>query len=110
MANLVKIKDVKFYTGLSETASDQFAAKKLLDDAGVKYDLMAYNDASQHSNVFSALSTWVWGPEKQNKQITQFPILHWTECFDDFETHVHVAHGLDEIKACTLLTNKDLIK
>jgi len=115
MANLVKIKEVYLYTsnklGDGVTA-DCEAAKALLTNAGIKFNELWYNDPNIDENapVLTSLSTWHWGPngEKGQRQMTSFPILHWTECMDDWSSHREHAHGLSEIKAATLLQNASL--
>jgi hypothetical protein len=112
MANLVKIKEVYLYIGLTAKTSDCDAAKKLLDDANVKYNLLTYNDPAQHHYVFESLSTWNWGnPNNLTKRtFTDFPILHWKEYYDDYEQQVECADGLTEIENCSLLKNASLVE
>jgi hypothetical protein len=112
MANIVKINKVNLYIGFTETAADSYAAMKLLDDAGIKFNKLVYNDDAAHAGVFAALTSWSFGKEGSNyrKEFKQFPILHWTEYHDDWDQVLHVADGLEEIKACTLFANKALIE
>jgi hypothetical protein len=113
MANLVKIKDVHLSTSQkTASAADCTAAVKLLDDAGVRYSHLWYEDSSQHPEVLGALSTWWWGREmgeKTQRKFEDFPILHWTECFDNWEHHQMHAAGLTEIQNCDLLKHVNLI-
>ncbi len=106
MTTLVKIKEVHLYVGFTETVADCYAAKKLLDDKGIKYTLLAYHDDTQHKGVFESLNTWNWGKvsELHKREFKNFPILHWKEYYDDYEQVVQCADGLEEIK------NSDLIK
>jgi len=108
MANLVKIKDVHLYVGLTENGHECYQAKKLLDAAGVKFNILNYTEEERHPEVFKSLSTWSWGHEQQKREISQFPLVHWLECYDDFNQVIHVAHGIDEIKNCSLLQNASL--
>jgi hypothetical protein len=108
MANLVKIKDVHLYVGLVENGHECYQAKKLLDAAGVKFNILAYNDETQIPSVFVSLNTWGWGPDHKQRELDQFPLIHWTECYDDFSQLVFVAHGLIEIKESALLQHGNL--
>jgi hypothetical protein len=111
MAQLLKIKEVYLYTSQKKaSAADCLEAKKLLDDAGVDYKHLWYEDETQHPQVFSALSTWFWGPTRTQRAFDDFPIVHWTECFDDFEQHIHHSAGLAELQASNLLKNAALAR
>lgn len=105
---LVKIKDVHLYVGLVANGHECDEAKNVLDAAGVKYTLLSYADESQHPSVFQALNTWNWGSERKPRVLSQFPLIHWTSCYDDFEQYQFVAHGLDEIKTSELINNANL--
>lgn len=112
MANLVKIKEVVLYIGLTANASDCFSAKKLLDDANIKYTLLSYNNSDEFHYIFDSLSTWHYGPRNNtyHKTFTDFPILHWKECYDDYEFQIESADGLVEIKNSNLLKNAKLVE
>jgi hypothetical protein len=112
MAKIVKIKEVYLYIGLTDSIADSYAAKKLLDEKGIKYGLLSYNDPSQHKSVFDSLNTWTWGDIKLNAQreFKDFPILHWKAFYDDYEQQVHNAVGLEEIKKSDLLKYAKLIE
>lgn len=77
---LVRLSDIRFYTGLTETAQQQWEMKKWLDDNNISYISMNYSDDSQHQQVFKSLNGW-W-PEAN---IINFPILTYTEIHDDLE-------------------------
>lgn len=110
--NLVKIKEVSLYVGYTEHAPECYKALKLLKDSGIKYTLLNYSDQEhQHKANFENLSTWNFGPKDSpyQKQFTSYPILIWEECFDDWSTHLHAAHGLKEISESMIFKNKHLI-
>lgn len=108
MANLVRIKEVYLYVGFTDTAAFCYEVKKLLDDNGIKYILLAYTDDSAHAGVFGALNSWAWGREARNEVFTNFPIVTWKECFDDFESSVECATTKEQVES-KLLSNKNLI-
>lgn len=117
MANLVKIKDVRLSTTTRVDANTTNAcvyAREFLTLNGIKFSEVWYNDekVDERTPVLKALSTWSWGPNgsKGKREFTAFPILHWTECYDDWSTHVEHAAGPAEIKDCTLIANKGLIE
>lgn len=107
---LVKIKNVYLYVGLTENGAECFNAKKLLADNNIPYTLLAYNHDAQHASVFAALNTWSWGPNKETKEFTDFPIVHWTECYDDFSTELFCATSVAELNNSTLLANKEIVE
>lgn len=114
MKKLVRIKDVSLSTTTqldSATTAACDSARKFLTESGVKFNELWYNDPNtdERTPVWNALSTWTWkGGRRRNFSV--FPILHWTECYDDWSVEVDHAHGLDEIKAAKFLVkNKVLI-
>lgn len=114
MAKLVKIKDVVLTTttqaGSHATAACD-AARALLTAEGIKFRENWYNDPSvdERTPVLKALSSWTWKGPRQ-RVFTEFPILHWTECSDDWSTEVDHAAGLDEIRVTPLIANKSLVE
>lgn len=107
---LAKIKDVTLYVGLTENGAECFNAKKILADNNISFRLLAYYDTSQHKSVFDALNTWRWGTDNVNKTFTDFPIIHWTECYDDFTVINNCVTTVAELNISTLLKNKSLIE
>jgi hypothetical protein len=106
---LIKIKQVVLYTALTEDAAECFQCKKLLDDNKIKYTLLHYGDESTHQQNFDALSTWSWGGDFRQVKFTKFPIIHWTEYYDDYERYMEVAVGLEELQASNLIKNASLV-
>lgn len=107
---LVKIKDVCLYVGLTANGTECSNATKLLVDNGIEHKLLAYNDINQHSAVFSALNTWSWGPDQEIKTFTDFPIVHWTECYSDFTTQNFCVTSVAELNNSSLIANKELVE
>ena len=98
---LIKIDDVFLYTGLSETATDSYNAKKWIDEQGIKYEFMHYGDEIQHAELFAALSTW-WPDQPA---ITAFPFIVYTEIHDDLSPRNYpkvCIRGLAAIQESTL--------
>lgn len=107
---LAKIKDVTLYVGLTENGAECFNVKKILSDNNIPFKLLGYNDTTQHPSVFNALNTWTWGPDNVKKTFTDFPIVHWTECHDDFVIYNSCAISAAELNLSTLLQNKELVE
>lgn len=107
---LVKIKDVYLYIGLTENGAECFNAKKVLADNNINHKVLSYNDIAQHEGVFNALNTWRWGPDSEQKTFTDFPIIHWTECYDDFTTQLHCVASVAELNLSKVVTQKELVE
>lgn len=110
MANLVHIKDIYiYYTTLEPHAEECREALDLLDKTGIEAGELLYDHEPHHNTVFESLSTWGWGPKRRQKKFdVKFPLLHWTECFDDHSQHVEHVVGVEELKNSTLLQNAPL--
>jgi hypothetical protein len=111
MAEIVKVKEVHLYVGLTANAQQCFLMKKYLEDNGLKYTLLSYNDESHHDAVFSAMSSWRFGRPEESIQhtITDFPYVTWKEYYSDYEQAVRIAFSAFEINN-NLLPLKDLIE
>ncbi len=108
---IVKIKQAHLYIGLTDSAHDCQLAVELLKAANVNYTLLNYNNSEeQHKVNFDSLSTWTFGVDNHKKIFTDYPILTWVECFDDWSSNVRAAHGLTEIKESDLINNKHLVE
>lgn len=95
----------------ANTTAECDAARALLTQAGVKFIELWYNDPNvdERKPALESLSTWTWKGSRQ-RQFTRFPILHWTEHYDDWSTEVDHAAGVAEIQASSLLSNKALVE
>lgn len=110
MTKLVHIKDIYiYYTTLEPHAEECKQALVLLDKAGIDANELLYDHEPHHENVFAALNTWGWGPKRRQRSFDiKFPLVHWTECYDDFSQHHEHAVGIDELKKSTPLNNPSL--
>jgi hypothetical protein len=108
MKQVIKIKDIHLYVGITANAAECYTVKKFLDETGVAYTLLQYID-DQHAGVFSALSTWNWGrlENPEQRQIADFPVVTWKEIHDDYEHAVYCATSLHELKNSRLLVHLD---
>lgn len=104
MANLVKIKQVYLYGAWTQDAQECYDIKKLLDDNNIPYQFLTYNDPVQHGPTFDALSTWTFKGVQRPRADFRFPIVYWTNLYDDYETDMELAIGLAEFNAAGLLT------
>lgn len=110
MATLVKIKEVRLSVGLTENSAECYNLKKLLEDNNISYKLLTYFDDSQVPSVYQAYNTWNWGVEKTTKTFTDFPILVWTECYDDYEKYSCCITSSAEFNTSSLFLNKNLVE
>ena len=106
---LAKIKDVVLYVGLTENGAECFNAKKVLVDNNIPFKLLSYFETAQHPSVFNALNTWRWGANNEAKIFNDFPIVHWTEVYDDFSLVNSCVTSVAELNISTLLKNKELV-
>lgn len=110
---LIRIKDIFLSTTIltdSNAVSECDAARKLLNESGIKFQELWYNDPNvdERTPVLNALSTWTW-KSGRTRSFNAFPILHWTECYDDWSTEIDHAMGLEEIQSSILIQNINLI-
>jgi hypothetical protein len=110
MAEIVKITQVSLMVGITAGAAECYACKKILDDNGIKYQLLHYGDESTHANHFDALSTWPFGPQFEQRTFTDFPIITWKEYYDDYERWLQVAQSSKELAESSLLKNASLVQ
>ena len=111
MATLEKITNVELYVGYVDAQSviDGFEIKNWLESIGIKPNLMHYPENSTNTQLFENLSTWTFGEDFRQFTFTRFPLVIWTEWYDDYGVYRQVAQTLDEIKASSLVAHKDLI-
>jgi len=107
---LVKIQDVVLYVGLTENGAECFQAKKLLADNNIPHRVLSYFDPEQHVHVFNSLNTWRWGENFEQKTFTDFPIIHWKECYDDFSTKLFCVTSVAELNLSNLVLNKEIVE
>ena len=107
---IVGIASIYLYTGLSETASLSYEAKKWLEDNQINFNHLHYADDKQFKSVFDALNTWF--PESATP-ITEFPFIVYDERHHDYSVITRLLYGLEAIKTSniselTLLGNSAL--
>lgn len=103
---LTKIDDICLYTALNEDAQECYELKKWLNDNGVSFQGLHYNDDSQLEEVFTALNTW-W----ENANFTKLPILVYTEIHSDLSPMLYPKKfftTLEEAKASNFLNDYKL--
>lgn len=101
---LKRIADIQLYMGLTAEVGDCYAAKKFLDDNGIKFAPYMYTDESQHQGNFDAISSWklAGAPEVVDK----FPFLIYTEIHDELEPSQYPRKMLYGLEA---LTGSDIV-
>ncbi len=112
MAKLDKITNVELYVGYVDHQSviDGFTIGKYLKDQNITYSLMNYPEADRNASLFENLSTWTFGEDFRQYTFNNFPLVIWTEWYDDYGVYREVTQTLDEMKASNLIKFKDLIK
>lgn len=111
MANLVKINQVHFLMGFEtpEGAADCVVTKRLLDSNQIPYVHLHYGDSSQHAEIFSAHHTWSYGSDFRTEAFNDFPIVFWTEYYDDYERFIEVVKNSTDLANSNLIKHKDKI-
>lgn len=96
---IVGIANIYLYTGLSETGSISYEAKKWLEENQIKFNHLHYADEVQFESVFTALNTWF---SESTTPITEFPFVVYDERHHDYSSTVRLIYGLEAIKTCNL--------
>jgi hypothetical protein len=96
---IVGIASVYLYTGLDESASKSYEAKKWLEENEIQFAHLHYADHMQFESVFTALNTW-W--PHSTIPITEFPFVVYDERHHDYSSIVRLIYGLEAIKASNL--------
>lgn len=106
MAELKKIYDVVLYGTLDEHVLEVYNLKKYLEDQGIEFRVLFYvNDASA---ALAALSTWELGDRgsTSKRDIPHFPVLVWSERYDDEVITVNIAQSIAELQTKPLEQHK----
>lgn len=111
MAKLVRIKNVHLMTGLTAGAADCVLALQLLRSTGIKFNVLSYSDQDEHHRSnFESISGWPLGREGKTKTVTDYPLMTWDECWDDWTVCRQVAHGLAEIRESDVARHPELVR
>lgn len=107
----IQIREVRLYVGLTEDAAECYQAKKFLEKAGIPVELMLYIDETAIKETLDAMSGWKWGEKSdQDLSITRLPVLTWRVLYSEFkEPTNHAVVGLEAIRTCELLSQKQFI-
>lgn len=90
--SIVKIKDICLCTGLVKDNNENRSAYDYLTSSNIDFKHLAYWDPAQHQGVWDSLQTWI-----HDKQINTFPIVHYHQVDDQYNTTGVVLVGLSEI-------------
>ncbi len=110
MSNLIKIDSIRFNIGLSTDASmvEQLACRKILVDEAIPHGVLMYS-MDDYSSVLGPLSSWVFGLEMREVLFTDFPVITWTEYYDDYNVVSECAASSAELATSNLVKFKNLI-
>lgn len=95
----VRIDDVHLYGGLTEDAVDCYRAKKNMEDNGIKFVHLFYQDENQCKEVVETVNQWFATPENPTV-VTKLPFVVYCEIDDDLPISQYprkVLVGYDEI-------------
>jgi hypothetical protein len=103
MANIVQISGVQIGTGLTNNFQECLDCLNFLQQNNIDVGILNYGgDEIIHSMVFAAYSD-------AYRTVTDFPIILWTETYDDGNMIRQMALSLTELQNSTLIAHKDLI-
>lgn len=109
MANLSNISFIQLYTNPTGDMVSTAEARNILKEHGIKFEELSFVEGPYTLALFSALSSWCWGRSAEYIVVNQLPFVIWKEYYDDGMVVDRIALGLDQMRACDLLTNKSLI-
>lgn len=107
---IVKIEEVYLYVSeVVPNAAENIQAVAFMENCGVPFVRMMYNDASQHAEAFAALNSW-WtnNPLNSLPPLDTFPFVTYVEVHDDLPARlspVKYLKGIDAIKTIVDLYN-----
>jgi hypothetical protein len=107
MSNLVKISNVTMYFG-ENNFSEQFQCKNFLDSNNILYSKVMI--MANPSDFFTSMSQNVFGDLFTMYTFSSFPIITWTEYYDDYDRFDNVSQSFSELTTSTLVTNASLIR
>lgn len=103
---ITKIEELYLYTSeVSGNSAENIQATAFMENSGVPFVKLMYNDKSQHDDVFKAINGW-W--ERYLPAIDSFPFITYVEVHDDIPARyspVKYLKGIDDIKTIVDIYN-----
>jgi len=110
MSNLIKIKNVCLYVGMTDNVNDCLAFRDTLKDSNVAYRTSIIFYPVDQEATFNEVSNLVYGPDYVQHEITSFPFVIWTEFYDDYERWFEYSGSLEDLKNSNLIKYKSLVE
>jgi hypothetical protein len=108
MLNLIKIKNVCLYVGITDNTDDCITCKNILKDNNIPHTVqMCFDEKNQE---LSLMQSRVFGPNFTQHEIKDFPFVIWTEFYDDYERFMEIALTLEELSNSNLVKYKNLVE
>lgn len=96
---IIKLEEVYLYSSeIVDNPQENIQAIAFMENSGVPFVKMMYNDPNQHPEALAALNSWWAG---KLPPLTGFPFVTYVEVHDDIPARyspVKYAAGLEEIK------------
>ena len=103
MANIVQITNVQLGFGLTDNFKECVDCINFLQQNNIDVGILNYaGDEITHAMVFAAYSD-------AYQIVTDFPIILWTETYDDGNMIRQMVLSLSDLQTSALIAHKDLI-
>lgn len=103
MANIVQITNVQLGFGLTDNFKECVDCINFLQQNNIDVGILNYaGDEIAHAMVFAAYSD-------AYQIVTDFPIILWTETYDDGNMIRQMVLSLSDLQTSALIAHKDLI-
>ena len=82
---VARIEEIFIYTYPLSDRLETYILYNQLDNLGIPYSKLEYNDVAQHPELFNALNTW-WQPDNNGNvqdPLSNFPFAIYTEVHSD---------------------------
>jgi len=113
MATLIKINNVEMYINFNSIESYNCYAllkqKNLVQTGNVKLTQITDNDMLRKQCEFIS-SQLLFGPDFTEVAFTDFPIVIWTESYDDYERFAMYSNNSSDLANSNLILHSDLVK
>ena len=107
MSNLIKIKNVCLYVGITDNTDECITCHNILKDNNIPHAIqMCFDEKNQELNF---IQYRVFGPDFTQHEIKDFPFVIWTEFYDDYERFMEIALTVEQFKQSNVLKFKSLV-
>ena len=104
MSNLVKISGVVLYASASGDQAETTACEELLRLFKIDYSVKnCWTSPTLQRAHLESLTNSVWGPDFEQVTFTRFPVVVWTEHYDDYERYQRYSITSADLEKSSLL-------